>query len=90
MDALGAAHGRGRRPVRGEFHTLRARATLLTHERGEVQLVDVVKRFGEVSAVDGIIVEIPGGEFFGRILLDGVDMAHTPRGRARAAVATSA
>ena len=70
---------------------------------GEVQLVDLVKRFGEVSAVDGINVEIPGGEFFsllgpsgcgktttlrlvagfeqptdGRILLDGVDMAHTP------------
>ncbi len=31
---------------------------------GEVQLVDLVKRFGEVSAVDGINVEIPGGEFF--------------------------
>ena len=71
---------------------------------GEVQLVDLVKRFGEVSAVDGINVEIPGGEFFsllgpsgcgktttlrlvagfeqptdGRILLDGVDMAQTPR-----------
>jgi len=70
---------------------------------GEVQLVDLVKRFGEVSAVDGINVEIPGAEFFsllgpsgcgktttlrlvagfeqpadGRILLDGVDMAHTP------------
>ena len=70
---------------------------------GEVRLVDLVKRFGEVSAVDGINVEIPGGEFFsllgpsgcgktttlrlvagfeqptdGRILLDGVDMAHTP------------
>ena len=70
---------------------------------GEVQLVDLVKRFGEVSAVDGINVEVPGGEFFsllgpsgcgktttlrlvagfeqptdGRILLDGVDMAHTP------------
>src|SRR5262249_35725138 len=70
---------------------------------GEVQLVDLVKRFGEVGAVDGINVEIPGGEFFsllgpsgcgktttlrlvagfeqptdGRILLDGVDMAHTP------------
>ena len=70
---------------------------------GEVKLVDLVKRFGEVSAVDGINVEIPGGEFFsllgpsgcgktttlrlvagfeqptdGRILLDGVDMAHTP------------
>ena len=70
---------------------------------GEVQLVDLVKRFGEVSAVDGINVDIPGGEFFsllgpsgcgktttlrlvagfeqptdGRILLDGVDMAHTP------------
>jgi spermidine/putrescine transport system ATP-binding protein len=70
---------------------------------GEVQLVDLVKRFGDVSAVDGINVEIPGGEFFsllgpsgcgktttlrlvagfeqptdGRILLDGVDMAHTP------------
>jgi len=31
---------------------------------GEVQLVDLVKSFGEVTAVDGINVEIPGGEFF--------------------------
>ncbi len=70
---------------------------------GEVQLVELVKRFGDVVAVDGISLEVPGGEFFsllgpsgcgktttlrliagfeqptdGRILLDGVDMAHTP------------
>src|SRR6266704_6064535 len=70
---------------------------------GEVQLVDLVKRFGEVTAVDGINLLVPGGEFFsllgpsgcgktttlrlvagfeqpthGKILLDGVDMAHTP------------
>src|SRR2546425_12144698 len=70
---------------------------------GEVQLVDLVKRFGEVTAVDGINLQVPGGEFFsllgpsgcgktttlrlvagfeqpthGKILLDGVDMAHTP------------
>jgi spermidine/putrescine transport system ATP-binding protein len=31
---------------------------------GEVTLVDLVKRFGEVSAVDGINLEMPGGEFF--------------------------
>src|SRR5438128_10844480 len=70
---------------------------------GEVKLVELVKRFGDVVAVDGITLEVPGGEFFsllgpsgcgktttlrlvagfeqptdGRILLDGVDMAHTP------------
>jgi spermidine/putrescine transport system ATP-binding protein len=31
---------------------------------GRVQLVDLVKRFGDVVAVDGITVDIPGGEFF--------------------------
>src|SRR5262245_32882496 len=31
---------------------------------GEVRLVDLVKRFGEVTAVDGINVEVAGGEFF--------------------------
>src|ERR671931_1091387 len=31
---------------------------------GEVRLVDLSKRFGEVAAVDGISVDIPGGEFF--------------------------
>jgi spermidine/putrescine transport system ATP-binding protein len=31
---------------------------------GEVRLVGLVKRFGEVQAVDGIDLEIPGGEFF--------------------------
>jgi spermidine/putrescine transport system ATP-binding protein len=31
---------------------------------GEVKLVDLVKRFAEVTAVDGIDVEIAGGEFF--------------------------
>jgi spermidine/putrescine transport system ATP-binding protein len=70
---------------------------------GEVKLVQLVKRFADVAAVDGIDLDIPGGEFFsllgpsgcgktttlrliagfeqptsGMILLDGVDMAHTP------------
>ena len=70
---------------------------------GEVQLVDLVKRFGEFTAVAGINLAMPSGEFFsllgpsgcgkttslrmiagferpteGQILLDGVDMAHTP------------
>jgi spermidine/putrescine transport system ATP-binding protein len=31
---------------------------------GEVKLVDLVKRFADVTAVDGIDVEIAGGEFF--------------------------
>src|SRR5216110_303277 len=31
---------------------------------GEVELVDLVKRFDEVVAVDGVSMEIPGGEFF--------------------------
>src|SRR6478752_3063816 len=31
---------------------------------GEVQLVDLVKRFGEFTAVDGISLEMPSGEFF--------------------------
>ena len=70
---------------------------------GEVQLVGLVKRFDDVTAVDHVDLHIPGGEFFsllgpsgcgktttlrlvagferpteGAILLDGVDMAHTP------------
>ena len=31
---------------------------------GRVQIVDLVKRFGEVAAVDGINIDIAGGEFF--------------------------
>jgi spermidine/putrescine transport system ATP-binding protein len=31
---------------------------------GEVQLVDLVKRFAEVTAVDGINLDMPSGEFF--------------------------
>ena len=31
---------------------------------GEVRLVELVKRFDDVSAVDGIDLDIPGGEFF--------------------------
>ncbi len=71
--------------------------------RSRVRLEGLVKRFGEVNAVDGIDLDMPGGEFFsllgpsgcgktttlrliagferpdsGAILLDGVDMAHTP------------
>jgi spermidine/putrescine transport system ATP-binding protein len=70
---------------------------------GHVELLDLVKRFGDVVAVAGIDLDISPGEFFsllgpsgcgktttlrmiggferptsGRILLDGVDMAHTP------------
>ncbi len=32
--------------------------------RGEIQLVELVKEFAEVRAVDGIELDIPGGEFF--------------------------
>jgi spermidine/putrescine transport system ATP-binding protein len=32
--------------------------------RGEIQLVELTKRFADVTAVDGIDLEIPGGEFF--------------------------
>ncbi len=32
--------------------------------RGEVQLVSLTKRFADVTAVDAIDLEIPGGEFF--------------------------
>ncbi|HEY7281992.1 MAG TPA: ABC transporter ATP-binding protein [Actinomycetota bacterium] len=70
---------------------------------GAVRLVELRKGFGEVSAVDGIDLDVASGEFFsllgpsgcgktttlrliagferpdsGAILLDGVDMAHTP------------
>jgi len=70
---------------------------------GDVRLIGLVKRFGEIAAVDGVDLRIAGGEFFsvlgpsgcgktttlrliagferptaGRILLDDVDMAHTP------------
>jgi spermidine/putrescine transport system ATP-binding protein len=31
---------------------------------GEVQLVDLVKRFGEVTAVSGVNLQMPSGEFF--------------------------
>ena len=31
---------------------------------GQVQLVDLIKRFGEVTAVDGINLDVAGGEFF--------------------------
>jgi spermidine/putrescine transport system ATP-binding protein len=31
---------------------------------GEVKLVELVKRFADVAAVDGIDLDIPGGEFF--------------------------
>src|ERR671922_1281270 len=32
--------------------------------RGEIQLLELTKRFAEVTAVDGIDLDIPGGEFF--------------------------
>src|SRR5262247_2656429 len=31
---------------------------------GQVQIVDLVKRFAEVTAVNGINVDVSGGEFF--------------------------
>src|SRR6266704_6522245 len=31
---------------------------------GQIQLVDLVKRFAEVTAVDGVNLDIAGGEFF--------------------------
>jgi spermidine/putrescine transport system ATP-binding protein len=31
---------------------------------GEVQLVDLVKRFGDFTAVDGLNLRMPSGEFF--------------------------
>ena len=70
---------------------------------GHIELLDLIKRFGDVVAVAGIDLDISPGEFFsllgpsgcgktttlrliagferptsGSILLDGVDMAHTP------------
>jgi hypothetical protein len=32
--------------------------------RGEIELSKLIKRFTEVTAVDGIDLHIPGGEFF--------------------------
>ena len=31
---------------------------------GEVKLIDLVKQFGDVTAVDGINLQMPAGEFF--------------------------
>ena len=31
---------------------------------GEVKTIDLVKQFGDVTAVDGINLDMPGGEFF--------------------------
>jgi spermidine/putrescine transport system ATP-binding protein len=36
----------------------------MTSSGGRVELVDLVKRFGDVTAVDGISLDIPGGQFF--------------------------
>ena len=33
-------------------------------DEGEVRLVDLVKRFGDFTAVDGINLDMPSGEFF--------------------------
>jgi spermidine/putrescine transport system ATP-binding protein len=38
--------------------------TVATTADGAIELVGLRKQFGEVAAVDGIDVEIPGGEFF--------------------------
>jgi spermidine/putrescine transport system ATP-binding protein len=37
---------------------------MTTDGGGRVELVDLVKRFGEVTAVDGISIDIPPGQFF--------------------------
>jgi spermidine/putrescine transport system ATP-binding protein len=34
------------------------------HVAGDVKLIELVKQFADVTAVDGIEVEMPGGEFF--------------------------
>ena len=36
----------------------------MTSGGGRVELIDLVKRFGDVVAVDGISLDIPGGQFF--------------------------
>ena len=41
-----------------------ANAKIRPMTEGQVQLVDLVKRFAEVTAVNGINLEIAGGEFF--------------------------
>ncbi|MGH2844112.1 MAG: ABC transporter ATP-binding protein [Solirubrobacteraceae bacterium] len=73
---------------------------------GQVEIIALTKRFEDTTAVDGIDLHIPAGEFFsivgpsgcgktttlrmvagfeepteGRIVLDGVDMQHTPPNR---------
>jgi spermidine/putrescine transport system ATP-binding protein len=32
--------------------------------RGEIRLIELTKRFADVTAVDSVDLEIPGGEFF--------------------------
>src|SRR5213596_2436513 len=32
--------------------------------RGEIQLIQLTKQFAEITAVDGIDLHVPGGEFF--------------------------
>src|SRR5437763_1241664 len=49
----------GSRPQRGDGRQRKG-----AMPGGEVQLVDLVKRFDEVTAVDGVNLRIPGGEFF--------------------------
>src|SRR5436305_416299 len=46
---------------------------------GEVQLVDLVKRFGDVTAVDGISLQMPAGEFFSMLGPSGCDKTTTLR-----------
>jgi spermidine/putrescine transport system ATP-binding protein len=36
----------------------------MTRDRGHVHVADLVKRFGDVIAVDGISLDIPGGQFY--------------------------
>src|SRR5438876_6748404 len=46
---------------------------------GEVLLVDLVKTFEDVTAVDGINLDVPGGEFFSLLGPSGCGKTTTPR-----------
>ena len=43
---------------------------------GEVKLVDLVKQFGDVTAVDGINLQMPAGEFFSMLGPSGLRQDH--------------
>jgi hypothetical protein len=41
-----------------------ARGSIRAMPEGEVEQIELVKQFGDVAAVDGMDLHIPGGEFF--------------------------